>query len=67
MEETDRKHYRTKEELRLALFSYIDGCYNSKMRLKRSSSRTTANLFFSLATMTAVHLPCEGILLFLAI
>ena len=30
MEETDRKHYRTRDELKLDLFSYIDGYYNSK-------------------------------------
>ena len=42
MEETDRKHYRTREELRLDLFSYIDGYYNSK-RIHSSISYKTPN------------------------
>ena len=42
MEETDRKHYRTREELRLDLFSYIDGYYNSK-RIHSSIGYKTPN------------------------
>ncbi len=42
MEETDRKHYRTKEELRLDFFSYIDGYYNSK-RIHSSIGFKTTN------------------------
>lgn len=42
MEETGRKHYRTREELRLSIFSYIDGYYNSK-RLHSSIGYRTPN------------------------
>ena len=42
MEETGRKHYRTMEELRLDLFSYIDGYYNSK-RIHSSIGYKTPN------------------------
>ena len=42
MEETGRKHYRTREELRLDLFSYIDGYYNSK-RIHSSIGYKTPN------------------------
>ena len=42
MEETDRKHYRTREELRLDLFSYIDGYCNSK-RIHSSIGYKTPN------------------------
>ena len=42
MEETDRKHYKTREELRLDLFSYIDGYYNSK-RIHSSIGYKTPN------------------------
>lgn len=42
MEETDRKHYRTRDELRLSIFSYIDGYYNSK-RLHSSIGYRTPN------------------------
>ena len=42
MEETDRKHYRTREELRLDLFSYINGYYNSK-RIHSSIGYKTPN------------------------
>lgn len=42
LEETDRKHYRSREELRLDMFSYIDGYYNSK-RIHSSIQYKTPN------------------------